>query len=58
MCILTTRSGNPENTNLDGEHPNRKVLFLDDAIKIPFASDPSQPDSVYYIGFSLSPSIM
>ena len=54
VCILTTRSGDPANTNLDGEHPNRRILFLDDAIQIPFASDPSSPGSVYYIGFSLS----
>ena len=55
---MTTRSGNPSNTHLDGEHPNRRVLFLDDAIKIPFASDPSNPESVYYIGFSLSASVI
>ena len=58
VCILTTLSGNPNNTHLDGEHPNRQVLFLDDAIKIPFASDPSNPESVYYIGFSLSSSVL
>jgi len=58
VCILTTRSGSVKNTHLDGEHPNRRVLFLDDAIKIPFASDPSNPESVYFIGFSLSPSVI
>ena len=53
VCILSTRSGNPAHTHLDGEHPNRRVLFLDDAIEIPFASDPRHPESVYCIGFSL-----
>ena len=54
VCILTTVSGDSKNTHLDGEHPNRRVLFLDNAIPIPFLHDPNQPDLTYQLGFSLS----
>jgi phosphatidylinositol alpha 1,6-mannosyltransferase len=42
---------------MDGEHPNRTVLFLDNSIPIPFLHDPNHPDESYHLGFSLSRSI-
>jgi glycosyltransferase involved in cell wall biosynthesis len=57
VCILTTVSGDPANTNLDGSHPNRRVIFLDNAIPIPFLNDPNHPDVSYQLGFSISPKV-
>ncbi|KAL7576448.1 hypothetical protein ACA910_018248 [Epithemia clementina (nom. ined.)] len=57
VCILTTRSGDLVNTHLDGQHPNRRVLFMDNAIPIPFVHDPNNPDLSYQLGFSLSRSV-
>ena len=57
VCILTTNSGRAEHTHMDGEHPNRQVVFLDNAIALPFTEDPNNPDLQYYLGFSLSPKI-
>lgn len=54
VCILTTRSGNMQNTHMDGEHPNRQVVFLDNSVPIPFMDDPHNPDNSYHLGFSLS----
>eukprot|EP00934_Nitzschia_sp_Nitz4_P006460 Nitzschia sp. Nitz4//scaffold50_size126154//103743//105810//NITZ4_003701-RA/size126154-processed-gene-0.63-mRNA-1//-1//CDS//3329553746//6450//frame0 len=54
VCILTTKSGDPKNTHLDGEHPNRTVIFLDNSIPIPFLHDPHHPESSYQLGFALS----
>eukprot|EP00540_Astrosyne_radiata_P000666 CAMPEP_0116834906 /NCGR_PEP_ID=MMETSP0418-20121206/7247_1 /TAXON_ID=1158023 /ORGANISM="Astrosyne radiata, Strain 13vi08-1A" /LENGTH=558 /DNA_ID=CAMNT_0004464509 /DNA_START=145 /DNA_END=1822 /DNA_ORIENTATION=+ len=42
---------------MDGEHPNRRVLFLDNSIQIPFLTDPNNPDLTYHMGFSLSPAL-
>ena len=39
---------------MDGEHPNRSVVFLDNSIPIPFLHDPNNPDSSYQLGFALS----
>ena len=41
---------------MDGEHPNRTVLFLDNAVPLPFQGDPNQPELSYNVGFSLSAS--
>jgi len=54
VCILTTRSGNASNTHLDGPHPRRTVVFLDDAVLIPFLKDDNNPNCDYYIGRGLS----
>lgn len=58
LCILTTNSGDPKNTNLDGTHPNRTVVFLDNSVPIPLMTpDPSNPDIKYQLGFGLSQKI-
>ena len=57
VCVLTTLSGDPANTHLEGQHPNRRVLFLDNAIPIPFVNDPNAPELTYQLGFSLSRSV-
>eukprot|EP00529_Nitzschia_sp_RCC80_P014119 CAMPEP_0113506438 /NCGR_PEP_ID=MMETSP0014_2-20120614/35902_1 /TAXON_ID=2857 /ORGANISM="Nitzschia sp." /LENGTH=719 /DNA_ID=CAMNT_0000401921 /DNA_START=319 /DNA_END=2478 /DNA_ORIENTATION=+ /assembly_acc=CAM_ASM_000159 len=54
VCILSTKSGNMDHTHLDGEHPNRTVLFLDNSVPLPFLYDPNHPDDSYHLGFSLS----
>jgi phosphatidylinositol alpha 1,6-mannosyltransferase len=54
VCILTTKSGNCKNTHMDGEHPNRSIIFIDDAIPLAHSIDPNNPDNTYYLGFSLS----
>jgi phosphatidylinositol alpha 1,6-mannosyltransferase len=54
VCILTTKSGNMKHTHMEGEHPNRKVIFLDNSIPIPFLHDPHHPEDSYHLGFSLS----
>jgi len=54
LCILTTLSGDKNNTHLDGEHANRTILFMDNGLPIPFLHDPNDPDLTYQIGFSLS----
>jgi phosphatidylinositol alpha 1,6-mannosyltransferase len=45
------------NTHMDGEHPNRSVVFLDNAIPIPFMHDPHHPENSYQLGFALSESV-
>ena len=57
VCILTTISGDPDNTHMDGEHPNRQVVFLENSVPIPFLSDEERPELSYHLGFSLSPSV-
>ena len=58
MCVLTTVSGDPAYTHLDGEHPNRQILFLDNSIPIPFLTDPNNPALSYQLGFSLSSAVL
>lgn len=58
VCVLTTVSGDPAYTHLDGEHPNRQLLFLDNSIPIPFLTDPNNPALSYQLGFNMSPSIV
>lgn len=57
VCILTTVSGDPDNTHLDGTHPNRRVLFIDNSVPIPFVNDPNHPDHTYQLGFALSSTV-
>ncbi|GKY93028.1 hypothetical protein MPSEU_000271200 [Mayamaea pseudoterrestris] len=57
VMVLTTNSGDPVNTHLAGQHPNRSVVFLDNAKPIPFVHDPNNPSLTYQIGFGLSPRI-
>jgi phosphatidylinositol alpha 1,6-mannosyltransferase len=57
VCILTTKSGDPKLTHMDGEHPNRSVLFLDNSIPIPFLHDPNNPETSYHMGFALSRTV-
>ena len=57
VTVLTTVSGDPAYTHLDGEHPHRQVLFLDNSIPIPFLMDPNNPTLSYQLGFALSGSI-
>lgn len=47
VLILTTKSGDLRQTHMDGTHPNRQVLFIDNSIPIPFLEG-------YHIGYSLS----
>jgi phosphatidylinositol alpha 1,6-mannosyltransferase len=54
VCILTTKSGSMDKTHMDGTHPNRSVIFLDDARPIPFLHDPHHPEDSYQLGFALS----
>lgn len=54
VCVLTTVSGDPAKTNLVPEHPNRRVIFLDNSRPIPFVQDPNNPEHVYQLGFGLS----
>jgi len=54
VCILTTRSGNDNNTNLVPEHPRRRVIFIDDAVLLPFTESGKDSDQAYYLGKSLS----
>lgn len=68
VCILSTESGNIKHTHMHMEendefhryrhlphrHPNRTVIFLDNAVPIPFLQDPNNPDTSYNLGFSLS----
>ncbi|GAX15761.1 hypothetical protein FisN_3Lh201 [Fistulifera solaris] len=57
VCILSTASGDPANTNMDGVHPNRRVVFIDDSVPIPFLHDENNPDLTYHVGFALSRSV-
>jgi len=54
VCILTTRSGNDQNTNIVPEHPRRRVIFIDDAVLLPFTESGKSNDQAYYFGKSLS----
>lgn len=54
VLILTTKSGDETNTDMDGTHPNRQVLFLDNSIPIPFLEDAHNPAVSYHFGYSLS----
>lgn len=58
LTILTTKSGNPDNTNLVPPHPNRQVLFLDNSMVIPMQADPKNPKISYHLGLSISPTIL
>lgn len=58
VCIVTTKSGITSNTNIDGLfHPNRRVIFLDNSVPIPFLYDPDNPETQYHLGYSLSPQV-
>lgn len=57
VCILTTKSGNISNTHLVEEHENRRVIFMDNSLPIPFQSDPNDPSVSYHLGISLSKNI-
>mmetsp|Transcript_8522 Transcript_8522/g.23577 ORF Transcript_8522/g.23577 Transcript_8522/m.23577 type:complete len:655 (-) Transcript_8522:141-2105(-) len=57
LCVLTTLSGDSNNTHLDGTHPNRRVLFMDNAKPVPFVHDPNNPELTYQVGFNLSRSM-
>ena len=57
LLILTTLSGDSNNTHLDGQHPNRQVIFMDNAKPIPFLHDPNDPELTYQVGFNLSPAV-
>ena len=50
VLILTTKSGDLRQTHMDGTHPNRKVLFIDNSIPIPFQKG-------YHLGYSLSKDV-
>lgn len=58
VCILTTRSGNAAHTDLVGSHPNREVIFMDNAYPIPFLHDPKRPELTYQIGLAISSSVL
>jgi hypothetical protein len=45
--------GRSANTNLDVVHPNRRVIFLDNAVPIPFLNDPTILISGYQLGCSV-----
>jgi glycosyltransferase involved in cell wall biosynthesis len=44
-------------THMDGEHPNRSVIFLDNSIPLAFLVDPHHPENTYHMGFSLSKGV-
>jgi glycosyltransferase involved in cell wall biosynthesis len=50
VCILTTVSGDSNNTNLVDSHPNRQVIFMDNSIPIPFQNN-------YEFGIGLSKTV-
>jgi phosphatidylinositol alpha 1,6-mannosyltransferase len=54
VAILTTASGDMTNTHMDGEHPNRRVIFVDNSIPVPFTVDKDNPAVSYHLGFNLS----
>jgi len=56
VCILSTSSGNPSNTNLVPCHPNRTVHFLDNSVDIFFFENAKDPNLSYRLGFHLSPN--
>ena len=58
VCILSTKSGDMKNTHMDGEHPNRTVIFIDNSFPIPFLHDPNHPENSYHLGFSLSSKVL
>ena len=37
-----------------GQHPNRTVIFMNDAVPLPHSIDPNNHDNTYYLGHSLS----
>ncbi|KAL3944247.1 MAG: hypothetical protein SGBAC_001690 [Bacillariaceae sp.] len=45
------------NTHMCGTHPNRTVIFIDDAIPLAHSIDPNNHDNTYYLGFSLSANV-
>lgn len=57
VCIVTTTSGTSDNTNLVEEHENRRVIFMDNSLPIPFQSDPNDPSVSYHLGISLSQNV-
>ncbi len=57
VCIVTTTSGNSENTYLVEKHENRRVIFMDNSLPIPFQSDPNDPSVSYHMGISLSKKV-
>jgi len=70
VCILSTNSGNSQNTHthmeekqfqryrhLPNRHPNRTIIFLDNAVPIPFLHDPNNPKDSYHLGFSISAEV-
>lgn len=57
VCILTSKSGNENNTHLVKENKSRQLLFIDNSIPVPFCTDPKNPDMSYHLGFSLSKNI-
>jgi len=54
VMVVTTNSGNRNNTNLVPEHSNRSLLFVDDAIPIPFTENNKSNDQRYYLGRKIS----
>jgi len=59
VCVLSTRSGDPANTHgIIAEHPNRRVVFLDNSTPIPFVHDPNNPELTYQMGFALSSNVV
>lgn len=58
VCVLTTRSGNAAHTDAVGSHPNRQVIFMDNAYPIPFLHDPKRPELTYQIGLDISSSVL
>ena len=57
VCILTTKSGNLKHGDLVPTHPNRTLLYMDNALVIPFLGDPESEDVGYQIGLELSRTI-
>ena len=57
VCILTTTSGAAKHTHMNGEHMNRRVIFIDDAIPLAHTYDPHNEDNMYSMGFALSNNV-
>jgi len=43
--------------HLPNRHPNRTIIFLDNAVPIPFLYDPNNPENSYRLGFSISAEV-
>jgi len=58
VCVVTTRSGNNDNTHLVPEHPNRRIVWVEDAIPVPFTEEEKSKNQTYFLGRSLCRQVL